>query len=174
MRGRREARLSRVASRTGSHPSALLTFTPDAHRPLPDAFDDHHSTRMSLIGPSSRKGGGQKSGARRNENNRIYAHPLPLVCPAPAPGHILGLFGLSTARLENPHCEGVFDPATRSVWVTNEKDSTILWRRGFFGKGDLSRSEPSWLARQVNTRKAAGKCTRTIWRARAIFAHVWA
>ncbi|OJT02873.1 hypothetical protein TRAPUB_6543 [Trametes pubescens] len=111
---------------------------------------------MSLIGPSSRKGG-QKSGARRNENNRIYAHPLPLVCPAPAPGHILGLFGLSTARLENPHCEGVFDPATRSVWITNEKDSTILWRRGFFGKGDLSRSEPSWLARQVNTRKAAGK-----------------
>lgn len=111
---------------------------------------------MSLIGPARGKGG-QKSGARRAENNRIYAHPLPLVCPAPVPG-ILGLFGLSAARLENPHCEGVFDPATRSVWVTNERDSTILWRRGFFGKGDLSRSEPSWLARQVNARKAAGKC----------------
>ncbi|KAI0666774.1 hypothetical protein C8Q78DRAFT_983502 [Trametes maxima] len=114
---------------------------------------------MSLIGPS-RKQGSQKSGARRAENNRIYAHPLPLVFPAPSPstfGHLLGLFGLSTARLENPHCEGVFDPATRSVWIVNEKDSTILWRRGFFGKGDLSRSEPSWLARQTNARKAAGK-----------------
>ena len=34
----------------------------------------------------------------------------------------------------------------------------VLWRRGFFGKGDLSRSEPSWLARQLNLRKSAGKC----------------
>ncbi|KAI0644190.1 hypothetical protein C8Q79DRAFT_132728 [Trametes meyenii] len=114
---------------------------------------------MSLIGPS-RKQGSQKSGARRAENNRIYAHPLPLVFSTPSPstlGHLLGLFGLSTVRLENPHCEGIFDPTTRSVWIVNERDSTILWRRGFFGKGDLSRSEPSWLARQINVRKAAGK-----------------
>jgi tRNA-splicing endonuclease subunit Sen2 len=27
-----------------------------------------------------------------------------------------------------------------------------LWRRGFFGKGNLSRSEPSWLARQSHIR----------------------
>lgn len=33
----------------------------------------------------------------------------------------------------------------------------ILWRRGFFGKGNLSRSEPSWLSRQLNIMKAAGK-----------------
>ncbi|RPD64261.1 hypothetical protein L226DRAFT_505843 [Lentinus tigrinus ALCF2SS1-7] len=114
---------------------------------------------MSLITPSRQKGS-PKGGGRRAENNRIYAHPLPLVFSAPESrsriGHVLGLFGTNT-RLENPHCEGVFDPATRSVWVTNEKDSMILWRRGFFGKGDLSRSEPSWLARQVNARKAAGK-----------------
>ncbi|KAH9852043.1 hypothetical protein C2E23DRAFT_731443 [Lenzites betulinus] len=115
---------------------------------------------MSLIGPSRRQGG-QKTGARRSENNRIYAHPLPLVFSAPPSASyaapLLSLLGFSAARLENPHCEGIYDPATRSVWVTNEKDSTILWRRGFFGKGDLSRSEPSWLARQENARKAAGK-----------------
>ncbi|KAI0372729.1 hypothetical protein BV20DRAFT_990982 [Pilatotrama ljubarskyi] len=114
---------------------------------------------MSLIGPS-RKQGSQKSGARRAENNRIYAHPLPLVFSSPSSSpftHLLGIFGLSSPRVENPHCEGIFDPATRSVWVTSERDSTILWRRGFFGKGDLSRSEPSWLARQINARKAAGK-----------------
>ncbi|RDX48241.1 hypothetical protein OH76DRAFT_684627 [Lentinus brumalis] len=114
---------------------------------------------MSLITPTRHKGS-QKGGARRAENNKIYAHPLPLVFSAPEPhskfGHVLGLFGPNT-RLENPHCEGIFDPATRSVWVTNEKDSMILWRRGFFGKGNLSRSEPSWLARQINARKAAGK-----------------
>ncbi|KAG5637787.1 hypothetical protein H0H81_003179 [Sphagnurus paluster] len=33
----------------------------------------------------------------------------------------------------------------------------LLWRRGFFGKGDLSRSEPSWMARQINNRKTGGK-----------------
>ena len=31
----------------------------------------------------------------------------------------------------------------------------ILWRRGFFGKGNLSRSEPSWLVRQSHIRAAA-------------------
>lgn len=69
------------------------------------------------------------------------------------------MLGLSTTKLMNPHCEGYFDPATRSVWVSTEKDTKLLWQRGFFGKGDLSRSEPSWLARQINARRsrAAGR-----------------
>ena len=121
---------------------------------------------MSSAAPNRHKGS-QKSGARRAENNRIYAHPLPLVFAPPETqskaGHVLGLLGLSSRRLENPRCEGIFDPATRSVWITNERDSAILWRRGFFGKGDLSRSEPSWLARQINARKAAGKCAQPIY-----------
>ena len=140
------------------------------HHPAPGYRPGPHSDSpllvLSLIPMASNHGkGSQKSGARRAENNRIYAHPLPLVFSAPDSssklgfGHVLGLFGLSRTRLENPHCEGVFDPATRSVWITNERDSAILWRRGFFGKGDLSRSEPSWLARQTTARKAAGKCT---------------
>ncbi|PPR01452.1 hypothetical protein CVT26_015085 [Gymnopilus dilepis] len=117
---------------------------------------------MSLIGPSSRpKGSGaQKGGARKQENNRIYANPLPLLFVEPPPsriGSLLGLLGLSLARVENPHCEGIFDPVTRSVWVSKPEHHLILWRRGFFGKGDLSRSEPSWLARQINIRKSGGK-----------------
>ncbi|KAF8199141.1 hypothetical protein BJ912DRAFT_1020401 [Pholiota molesta] len=95
---------------------------------------------MSLITPSPQSRGGAgaaKGGARRYENNRIYAHPLPLLFVEPPPsriGSVLGLLGLSLAR-----------------------HSLILWRRGFFGKGDLSRSEPSWLARQINIRKSGGK-----------------
>ncbi|PPQ63370.1 hypothetical protein CVT24_005635 [Panaeolus cyanescens] len=118
---------------------------------------------MSLITPSSRgKGSGtqQKAGGRRAENNRIYAHPLPLLFVDPPKTRmtsVLGLLGLSLTRVENPHCEGVFDPITRSVWVSKPEHSTILWRRGFFGKGDLSRSEPSWLARQINIKKNGGK-----------------
>lgn len=110
--------------------------------------------------PRSR--GAHKSGPRRNENNRIYADPLPVLFSHPEPtrlNSILNLLGLPTTQVLNPHCEGYFDATTRSVWVSNQKDSLILWRRGFFGKGDLSRSEPSWLTRQINARKsrAAGR-----------------
>lgn len=120
---------------------------------------------MSMIAPANRTRGPNKGGGRRNENNRIYAHPLPLIFSADPPSHfrsLLGLVGLSLTEVLNPHCEGFFDPSTRSVWVSNPKDSTILWRRGFFGKGDLSRSEPSWLARQINIRnirRSGGKRT---------------
>lgn len=119
---------------------------------------------MALIRPSEPRGGKGKGGTRRQENNRIYACPIPLIFTPPqstsyfATHRILGLFGVSGITLENPHCEGVYDASTKSVWVTNQKDAMILWRRGFFGKGDLSRSEPSWYTRQVNTRNAAGKC----------------
>ena len=114
------------------------------------------------FGPNSRSrgAGAQKGGGRRYENNKIYADPLPLLFVKPPPsriGSILRLLGLSLTHIENPHCEGIFDPVTRSVWVCNPEHSLILWRRGFFGKGDLSRSEPSWLARQINIRKSGGK-----------------
>ena len=97
-----------------------------------------------------RRSEGNKGGGRRAENNRIYAHPLPLTF-----SQAYVTLGLSRRIVLNPCCEGYWDPLTRSVWVTNPKDSTTLWQRGFFGKGNLSRSEPSWLSRQINARKAA-------------------
>ncbi|KAI5121497.1 hypothetical protein M0805_006534 [Coniferiporia weirii] len=116
-----------------------------------------------------KQGGGGKKGARRSENNKIYAYPLPLVLdplPSGSPAAkcaagLLGIFGFSAARISRPHLEGVLDAATRSIWVANSGDAMLLWRRGFFGKGNLSRSEPSWLARQLNQRKvrAAGGMT---------------
>ncbi|KAJ7743122.1 hypothetical protein B0H16DRAFT_1013982 [Mycena metata] len=113
---------------------------------------------MSLIKPSGRKGPvSGKAAGRRNDNNRIYGCPLPIVFWYPPPTRvrsILGLLGLTLTKVETPQCQGVFDEATRSVWVSSKNDSTILWRRGFFGKGDLSRSEPSWLARQINSRRS--------------------
>jgi tRNA-splicing endonuclease subunit Sen2 len=127
---------------------------------------------MSLIAPSGsghtsgpnsrgrRRGGKGGGGRRHEENNRIYAHPLPLVFAEPTPsrlGSVLGLLGLHRTNTLNPHCEGVFDPATRSVWVLDCAHAMILWRRGFFGKGDLSRSEPSWLARQISDRMATAR-----------------
>ncbi|KAF5355313.1 hypothetical protein D9758_006015 [Tetrapyrgos nigripes] len=105
----------------------------------------------------SKGSGPRKGGAKRNENNRIYANPLPLLLEDSSSSRVrsvLGLVGLSLTRVSTPHCEGYFDPHTRSVWICERNDSMLLWRRGFFGKGDLSRSEPSWLARKLNDRKA--------------------
>lgn len=126
---------------------------------------------MSLITPSSRASVPNKGSGKRNDNNRIYANPLPLIFSDPPPlriRSILGLLGLSLVDVINPHCEGFFDITTRSVWVLKSKDAILLWRRGFFGKGDLSRSEPSWLARQINNRQAGGKrvCTNYSYRVR--------
>ena len=130
---------------------------------------------MSLIGPSTRgRGGGGpgKGGARRADNNRVYGNPLPFLFVEPepprrilerlTPGGILHSLGLRPTEVINPHCEGVFDPATKSVWVTDMRSVLILWQRGFFGKGHLSRSEPSWLARQVNDRRAAAQGSKCL------------
>src|SRR6185369_11613424 len=85
--------------------------------------------------------------------------PLPVIFSDPPRRlrSIVGLVGLSLAEVLNPHCEGVFDPTTHSVWVFEPAHSRVLWQRGFFGKGNLSRSEPSWFARQLNFRRLAGK-----------------
>ncbi|KAJ7576867.1 hypothetical protein C8J56DRAFT_373085 [Mycena floridula] len=96
----------------------------------------------------NQKNSSSKGGGRRFENNRIYGNALPIVFHEPSSSRsLLGLLGLSLAKLEKPQCQGVFDHATRSVWIIDRSDSMLLWRRGFFGKGDLSRSEPSWLSR---------------------------
>ncbi|KAF7309633.1 tRNA-splicing endonuclease subunit Sen2 [Mycena indigotica] len=115
----------------------------------------------SLLQPSGRKRPvANKAAGRRGDNNRIYANPLPLtfLYPLPSPVRsVLGLLGLNLAKIDTPQIHGLFDHATRSVWITDRAQSLILWRRGFFGKGDLSRSEPSWLNRQVNARRAAAE-----------------
>jgi tRNA-splicing endonuclease subunit Sen2 len=102
----------------------------------------------------------KKAGRRRNENNVIYANPLPIIF-SPVENRFaittLGIFGISPTRVLIPRCRGIFDPISRSVWITDSKDRMILWRRGFFGKGNLSRSEPSWLVRLANSRSAAGR-----------------
>lgn len=110
-----------------------------------------------MSGGRKRQVGKGKGSGRRIENNRIYAFPLPLLLESQQSlqwsSFFLGLLNPSAFRIVKPQIEGIFDAATRSVWVLNSSDAMLLWRRGFFGKGNLSRSEPSWLARQVNQRE---------------------
>lgn len=41
-----------------------------------------------------------------------------------------------------------WDHETRTISVTDEKSMEALWQQGFYGKGNLSRSEPNWLKRE--------------------------
>ena len=121
-----------------------------------------YAMATTVVGQSqSRQDSSQKkAGRRRNENNIIYANPLPIIFSQVENKFAvttLGIFGISPTRVLNPRCKGTFDPITRSIWVTDPKDRVVLWRRGFFGKGNLSRSEPSWLVRLANSRSAAGR-----------------
>ena len=109
--------------------------------------------------------------SRFQANQKKYGTPLPIILPS-SPLHpdykppaskdasssgsskgsgLLSSFwsALETPRIEIPRCVGVYDPVTRSVWVEKREDMEILFNRGFFGKGTLSRSEPTWRDRRV-------------------------
>lgn len=130
-----------------------------------------NSSTMATAGPSRPNGpqdyngkGGPRS--RYQANNRKFGTPLPILLPSsplhPAhqPRHtpsLLSQLVFPSKRPIVPQCVGRYDPITRSVIVENKEDVEILFRRGFFGKGTLSRSEPTWKARRVDMIKG-GEC----------------
>nr|POE72859.1 putative trna-splicing endonuclease subunit sen2 [Quercus suber] len=99
--------------------------------------------------------------------NHIHRNPLPLQThPLPAfhPSNPLSLLRVAyvfLSQLLSPpnsrlpqRCAGYFSRETRSVHITDPNDIRVLWEMGFFGKGLLSRSEPSWLEREKARMKA--------------------
>jgi len=98
---------------------------------------------------------------RFEQLNKLYALPAPLrTFPLPTfvPHNPLSLFHIlyvwlsQTVKPEQSHIspayQGWFSPETRSVHVTDIRSVRGLWEQGFYGKGNLSRSEPSWLSRE--------------------------
>ncbi|TKA29530.1 hypothetical protein B0A50_03543 [Salinomyces thailandicus] len=124
--------------------------------PKPGAQDNAPAT-------TPKPGEQKKSRPRKRGPNysQIHAKPLPLqIHPLPAfhPSHPLSLLHLCyvylTQLISPPSSHpdtlytGYYSPETRSVHVTDSKSIRALWEMGFFGKGNLSRSEPSWLERE--------------------------
>jgi len=112
------------------------------------------------------KTAGPKPPRQKKPNyNIIHADPLPLqVVPLPPliPHNPLSLLHIIYAYLfpspssyaqPSPLYTATFSKATCSVNVTDAVSIQGLWCRGFFGKGSLSRSEPTWLTR---TRRRLG------------------
>ncbi|KAI5957401.1 SEN2 [Candida margitis] len=90
--------------------------------------------------------------------NKIYQKPLPidiavkyavvLSNPISWMGYIWNL--LRVSFLDRPDVSKIEVIYDHGVFRIVDNDSMIkLWRRGFFGKGVLSRSEPTWHARTV-------------------------
>ncbi len=101
----------------------------------------------------------------RPNYNQLHALPIPLtIHPFPAliphnPLSILHLAYTYISQILRPPCShpptlysAYFSVETLSVHVTNARDIRALWEKGFFGKGSLSRSEPSWLDREKRKR----------------------
>lgn len=104
--------------------------------------------------------------SRYQQNLKKYGNPLPLRLldaplegPAPSPSYLTSITPsfLRHRRIDVPSCTGTYDALTRSVWVTKRDDMEMLFCRGFFGKGTLSRSEATWKDRRVDMVKG-GNC----------------
>lgn len=108
-------------------------------------------------------GGASKRRPKKKGPNygEIHKYPLPLTThPLPAfhPTNPISLLRLVytyvSQLLASPSSHptapyiGHYSPETRSIHVTDPQHVRALWEMGFFGKGTLSRSEPSWLERE--------------------------
>lgn len=105
--------------------------------------------------------------SKRPDYNLIHARPLPLtITPYPpliphnplSILHILYTFFFARPScLPDPIYVATFHPETRCVHVTDTQSILALWNDGFFGKGSLSRSEPTWLSREKRALGILGK-----------------
>ena len=89
----------------------------------------------------------------------VNVHPVPPVIPHNPLSIISVALSYLTFLISPPRQEvytAYFDSATSSVHVTDERAIKALWEMGFFGKGSLSRSEPSWLEREKKRRGLLG------------------
>ena len=103
----------------------------------------------------------QSRAPARPNYGKIHARPLPLtVYPIPTftPHNPLSLIHIAIVYLSHLLSQPSSHPKvlhqaywsleTSSVHVTDESTMRALWECGFFGKGSLSRSEPTWLDRE--------------------------
>ncbi|PGH09405.1 tRNA-intron endonuclease [Polytolypa hystricis UAMH7299] len=111
----------------------------------------------------------QHSRPRRPNYKHLHRFPLPLhVYPLPPliPHNPLSVISIALSYLtyfisppQHEVYSAYFDALTSSVHVTDPKAIRALWEMGFFGKGSLSRSEPSWLEREKKRRGLLGVST---------------
>lgn len=95
---------------------------------------------------------------RKSNYSHVHRHALPIqTYPLPTliPHNPLSVIAIALSYLtrliappKQPMHKGYFSTATGSIHITDEESIRALWEMGFFGKGSLSRSEPTWLQSQ--------------------------
>lgn len=136
--------------------------------------DDSKSTGNATTTDASPQQPAKKRPPKRKGPNYAHIHrkPLPLdVHPLPVfhptnPISLLQLAYTFLSQLLSPPTShpaslytGYFHLESRSVHVTDPEHIRALWEMGFYGKGLLSRSEPSWLEREqarLKTKRGGG------------------
>ncbi|SGZ21193.1 BQ5605_C021g09341 [Microbotryum silenes-dioicae] len=99
-----------------------------------------------------------ESSHKRTRGPNLYQYPLPLL-PA-SPSFISSLLSLLPSLSLTPSLiQAIYDTLTKTIWVQDPEEMNNLWRHGFFGKGSLSRSDPSW-RRRVQNRIAEAEGTQ--------------
>lgn len=94
-------------------------------------------------------------GAQKRASPQIlhYAIPFPALqtaLPSSLVSYIAGLVFTSHINLQPRALQAVYDVFSQAVWVKDARSVEMLWAQGFFGKGSLSRSEPTWWTRAQN------------------------
>lgn len=112
---------------------------------------------------------GRNSGRRPNYN-AIHKNALPVVVhplPVLIPHNPLSIVAIALSYLlqviippQRKLYKGYFSSATSSIHITDEETQRALWEQGFFGRGSLSRSEPTWLQNQQRLGQTAEENTR--------------
>ncbi|KAJ9478838.1 tRNA-splicing endonuclease subunit SEN2 [Pseudozyma hubeiensis] len=136
------------------------------------------SSKAGAKGPAPRAvtGAGKKATAQKNQ---LYSKPIPVVLDITNNTAIdaktsdttlwstictlltLGYYAPSSQPAAASATEGsaketekvsvYYDRQLQTIWVEElVQGIRLLWQRGFFGKGNLSRSEPTWRQRKVN------------------------
>lgn len=108
--------------------------------------------------PPSNARGQRFGGANYKKARGTWLHqsPFPSLNPLLPTSYLTYLFSLllPPASSPEPTLEAFYDPLTQSVQVTDLASVLQLWQSGFYGKGNLSRSEPTWWVREQNRRGA--------------------
>ncbi|KAF7960190.1 hypothetical protein EAE96_001788 [Botrytis aclada] len=120
---------------------------------------------IEATNPTKPKHVGPRPPSKFQQLNKLYGLPAPIrTFPLPTliPHNPLSLFHIlyvwlsQTINRPSSHFDtlyqGWFSPETRSIHITDSRSIRGLWEQGFYGKGSLSRSEPSWLTREKKRR----------------------
>ena len=132
--------------------------------PTPSTASSHQPI-LNAEKPTKRKGN------RRPNYNHVHRNLLPLEThplPVLIPHNPLSLLAIALSYLaqvllpprQQPLYNGYFSSATSSIHVTDAATARRLWEMGFFGKGSLSRSEPTWLESQKRKGETTEEATR--------------